>query len=114
MSKPSEADNPKAAYWVNAAALRATYSGIYSAAKEIAYDNGLINRHQTEDAFMSKVYHLVLSKPELLGREYDAFLRTLSNDDLDTLCCGEETDQQQIEAQGPKGLSDFLTEVFEL
>lgn len=90
------------------------FPGIFAAAVEIAYDNGMINRYQSEQAFFAKVCRLIESKATHEIIAYDKFLQLLSKDEMETLCAGEDLDQQKVLRAAPAGTNDFLTEVFEL
>jgi hypothetical protein len=75
--------------------------GLRKAALEIAYDNGKINRYQSEEAYLDKVETIIGSDGvygEDLERE-DAWLRTLSDDDVNTLCAGEHDDVRELVAR---------------
>lgn len=97
------------------------WPGLKKAALEIAYDNGMINRCSPEDDWLR-------SLDPVLGAEgvYDAdlerwsdWLLTLSEDDLQTVAAGEETEMHAIMANAPPsesgegGLDGLLNDIFE-
>lgn len=97
------------------------WPGIRKAALEIAYDNGMINRECSEDAWLKSLDPVLGAEgvtDEDLDR-LDAWLLGLSDADLDTLCSGEERDAEGIEADCPTGgpdgerLSKLLVDIFE-
>lgn len=67
------------------------YPNVERAVKDIAYDNGAIHRNYTEEALMKRVmtYLIGTSKPGELSSANDE-LGALSNDDFETVTCGEQ------------------------
>lgn len=90
------------------------YPGIAKAALEISYDNGGINRDRTEAMMLRKLGRVLETLPysEHLPA-IDRFLGKLNEEDLNTICAGEHTDQQAIVALGPPFTDTLLTDVFE-
>lgn len=63
---------------------------ITKAAKEIAYDNGAINRTTTEEKVLQRMLGSVVSFYSPADLEIvESFLGSLSEADLETLCVGE-------------------------
>lgn len=59
------------------------------AAVLIAYDNGMINRHTFQDVVINEMLHSASKTGENLYA-VDSFLGELSDEELETLCCGEQ------------------------
>jgi len=90
------------------------YPGIAKAALEISYDNGGINRDRTEGKMLRELDRFLEGVPyaDLLP-DIDRFLGKLNEEDLNTICAGEHTDQQAIVALGPPFTDTLLTDIFE-
>jgi hypothetical protein len=89
--------------------------GIARAAREISYDVGGINRDRTEADMLRELDRCLDTAgmdPSHL-HEIDAWLGSLSDDDLDTVCSGEEADANTILQAGPPFTSQLLTDIFE-
>ena len=71
--------------------------GIKAAALAIAYDNGMINRFQTETEFLEDVDEVIgadgVDLADLI--KIDAYLLSLSEKQMDDLCCGGEGEEPQ-------------------
>lgn len=95
-----------------------SFPGIKKAALLIAYDNGMINRFNSEEQFLESrdviigadgVYYEDLQK-------IDEFLQGLEQGQIEDLCFGEEEDQNIVVAlwQFPDiSMSGFLNDLFE-
>ncbi len=95
------------------------FSGIKAAALNIAYDNGMVNRFWSEKSVLDGVENLLQVQSPTLDflERADAFLHGLSEDDLMTLCAGEESDMKAILLRAPPEiqtkLNNLLNDVFE-
>ena len=90
------------------------YLGIERAALEISYDNGGINRDRTESSMLHELRELLscsLRAAEL--QPINEWLTALSDADLRTVCCGEETELLAALAGAPAGTDALLTQIFE-
>lgn len=85
---------------------------IRRAIKSIAYDNGAVNRTQTIDELLGVVEPLVSNAftPEVLA-SVDAFLADLSEEELETICNGEESEVELLAA--PEGTDEVLNFIFD-
>jgi|GEM_PF-3994272 len=91
------------------------YPVITRACLEIAGDNGGIHRGRSPEDVEAEI------KQWLLKREQDthglpameAFLSSLTDEALLTVCTGEQEDIRQVLALGPDGLDAFLNRYFE-
>ena len=76
--------------------------GLKKAACEIAYDNGMINRFCPESMFLDGVEKILLKGPALaILQLMDEYLDSLSEEDLITICAGEQTDRETIYGNMP-------------
>lgn len=80
------------------------------AAKEIWYDNGMINRFEPEEEMVTLLVQWLSSLDKFLICDMEAELSKLNDDDLHTLCCGEESEQDRI---GSKEVNEFLCRIFD-
>lgn len=83
---------------------------IIRAAKEIWYDNGMINRFEPEEEKVTLLVQWLSSLDKVLIVDMEAELSKLKDDDLHTLCCGEESEQDRI---GSKEVNEFLCRIFD-
>lgn len=90
--------------------LAECFPSILNAATEIWYDNGMINRHEPYGVKVELLnqWLMTLDSNELMLAE--AELSKLSENDLHTLCCGEETEQDRI---GSPYINEFLNRIFD-
>jgi hypothetical protein len=92
-----------------------SFPGITKAALEIAYDNGGINRDRSEKKMLGELERWLAKQPAEILPDIDAWLSSLSKDDLITVCAGEESEQQAILQNAPpftdKLLNDYFGEV---
>lgn len=75
----------------------ASLLGIKKAALEIAYDNGMINRAQSEAEFLEAVDEVIGADGVDLADlvKIDTYLLSLSDDQMNDLCCGGEGEEPQ-------------------
>ena len=90
------------------------YLGLMKYAKETAYDNGGINRARSEKQMEREANRFF----DRVSGEYDlgaidAWILSLSDDDLHEVCCGEETDQQRILEPSPPFTWKFMCQYFD-
>lgn len=90
--------------------LAECFPNILEAATEIWCDNGMINRHEPYGVKVELLnqWMMTLDSNELMLAETE--LSKLSEDDLHTLCCGEETEQERI---GSPFINEFLNRIFD-
>lgn len=93
----------------------AIYPGIRRAALEIALDNGGINRFRSEKKQGRELDRFLAKQPDEILPAIDAWLAGLSDDDLLTACCGEQTEMEALLSSAPpftdKLLDDYFDEV---
>lgn len=88
------------------------FPGIKRAALEIAYDNGGINRHRTEAAMLRALDKFLASQPNEVLPDIDRWLSSLSDDELQTVCCGDQFDQEAITRTAPPFTNQLLDDCF--
>lgn len=86
--------------------------GIMKAAKLIAYDNGMINRIETEGVFIARVKSMLDKHTGWV--EINEWLLKQSDDDLNTICCGEHNDMLALMQAAPAGTEQLLEDIFDL
>lgn len=93
----------------------ADYPGIQKAALCIACDNGMINRLEPAEEFLAKVSALI-SIPDFDDdiAAVEAWLTSLSEQDLETFCTGESEDAHQIGLTSPPSTVIIAEEIFNL
>lgn len=89
------------------------YPGIARAALLIALDNGGINRDRSERQQARDLARWLKKQPPEILPPIDAWLGALSEDDLETACCGEVTEADAVLASAPPFTSDLLNRYFE-
>ncbi|UJE34803.1 hypothetical protein vBAbaPP1_12 [Acinetobacter phage vB_AbaM_P1] len=85
------------------------YHHIVEAAKEIWYDNGMINRFEPEDEKVEKLLKWLDRLPENV-EVFERELSKLTKEQLFIVCCGEETEAAELHSQE---LNDFLNRIFD-
>lgn len=95
---------------------------VRKAAMLIALDNGLINRFCSEESWINKVEAAIFADgvPQQDVQSLETFLLTLSEEDLETLCCGEHMEMVAVEANAPMSVVEpemkvtrLLNDIFE-
>lgn len=93
------------------------FKNIEAAMLEIAYDNGMVNSYQSQqDILQSLSKYLENSGKYSLDflRVVNIWLGKLHKDELYSLCCGSDVDQELILAMNaPKNTNEFLNDLFE-
>ncbi|WP_335954032.1 hypothetical protein [Acinetobacter higginsii] len=90
------------------ALIEVDYSNIVKAAKEIWYDNGMINRFESESEKVELLLNWLQTLDSNLLEPIELELSKLSEEDLDTVCCGEETEQERLAS---KSVNEFLNRI---
>jgi hypothetical protein len=88
------------------------FPGIKRAALEIAYDNGGINRFRPEVVVLHELEQFLARQPSELLPDIDGWLSGLSDADLETVCCGEESDQLSLVKTAPPFTHQLLDDYF--
>lgn len=101
-----------------------TFPGIWRAAFELAYDNNGINRDRSEAMFSDDLKKYL--ETEWLQADHsglrallycavkmiDAWLGTLSQNALNTICSGESEEIKESLSSAPPGTDDLLDGIF--
>ncbi len=86
------------------------YLNIIKAAKEIWYDNGMINRLEPEAEKVELLLNWLQTLNSEMLDQIELEISKLSDEDLETVCCGEETEQERLAS---KSLNEFLNRIFD-
>lgn len=92
------------------ALVEVDYSNIIKAAKEIWYDNGMINRFEPESEKVELLLNWLQTLDSKLLEPIEFELSKLSKEDLETVCCGEKTEQERLASES---LNEFLNRIFD-
>lgn len=88
------------------------YLNLEKAFKEIAYDNGMINRYNTEDNVIFEMFKNVDKYPDKTWKDVDEFLGTMNQEDLENSCCGGE-ENRDLTSSIARLTNDFLNVAFD-
>lgn len=91
------------------------YIGILRAAKEIVYDNGMVHRYNNEKDILEQIETSLSSVDYDDLESIDDFLISLNEEEVNTLCCGEESECKIITSRydNPELLQNVLDLIFE-
>lgn len=91
------------------------WPGLRRAALAIAYDNGMINRDQTEEQFLRETATTL--GQNISGDRFvvEAFFDLLTQDELDLVCAGAEHEVEAFlaERNAPPAVPAYLCAIFE-
>lgn len=73
-----------------------TMPKVWQVAKLIAYDNGMINRTQSEDEYLGHVADIVANRPVITVLELETALNQMNNIELNIIAAGEYLDSQKL------------------
>lgn len=89
------------------------YPGISRATLLIALDNGGINRNRSEKRQQRDLLRFLERQPQEILPAIDEWLSGLSKDDLETACCGEESEMEELLKDAPPFTDKLLNDYFE-
>ena len=92
------------------ALIEVDYSNIVKAAKEIWYDNGMINRLEPESEKVELLLNWLQTLDSKILEPIELELSRLSEEDIEIVCCGEETEQERLASES---LNEFLNRIFD-
>ena len=95
---------------IKQALVEIDYINIVKAAKEIWYDNGMINRIEPESEKVGLLLNWLQTLDVGLLEPIELELSKLSEEDLETVCCGEETEQERLASLAT---NEFLNRIFD-
>ena len=90
--------------------LADSFKYIQKAAQEIWYDNGMINRFEPLGIKLDYLKRWLVQQPEADLMKIESDLAQLTEDELNTICCGEESEQYRLAS---KQVLDFLCRIFD-
>lgn len=90
--------------------LTESFKSIKKAAQEIWYDNGMINRLEPLGEKLELLSKWLLKQDEIILMKIESELSALSDDDLETVCCGEESEQERLASNL---VNEFLNQIFD-
>lgn len=90
--------------------LADSFEYIQKAAEEIWYDNGMINRSEPPGIKLDYLKRWLVKQNFLELMKIESELSYLSEEDLFTVCCGEETEQDRLASPL---LNEFLNRIFD-
>lgn len=86
-----------------------THPFIIKAAEEVWFDNGMVNRFEPLEQKVSTLNKWLSIQPTIFIENIEFELSNLTDDQLHTVCCGEESEAENLAS---KYLMDFLTAIF--
>jgi len=89
------------------------YPGLARATLLIALDNGGINRGRSVEKQRRDVARFLAKRPSELLEPIDAWLSQQTDEQMETICCGEHTEVQAALAGAPPFTDDLLNEYFD-
>jgi hypothetical protein len=90
------------------------HANIQKACLEISYDNGGVNRYRPVEQVQKAMDDFLATRPYSDNfAEIDKWLGTLSKDELQTVCAGEESEMQAILSSAPAFTATLLEEYFD-
>lgn len=91
------------------------YPGLAKACLEIALDNGGINRGRSEAQQAREMARWLATQPDDVLRPIDAWLLTLTEDQMLEVCCGGEGEPEREAAMtgAPPFTDDILNSYFD-
>ena len=89
------------------------YPSLTKAALLMARDSGAINRFRTERQAQNDIAKCLASQPDDVLRAIDEWLSGQSDDDLETICCGDQDEAALLMASAPPFTDQVLDELFE-
>ena len=101
------------------------YPGITKASLAMAYDNGIINRNNSEQEFLKTLdtyLRLHWLHADYIGTRtllltqltnIDRWLDKLDPATLNIICCGDQDEAEWLTARAPPGTRTLLNEIFE-
>lgn len=82
---------------------------IHKAAELIWYDNGMINQFEPLRIKLDLLNKWLLKQDNQLLKTVESELSALNEEDLTTVCCGEESEQERLASPA---VNDFLCRIF--
>ncbi|ANJ20747.1 hypothetical protein HYO99_gp13 [Roseobacter phage RD-1410W1-01] len=95
--------------------IRETMPTILRVALLIAYDNGMVNRNESEDDFVGTTASILGEVPLIELIKLEAFLKTLNPIQLNIIAAGEDTESKALlaDAPNPEFADTLFNRIFE-
>lgn len=90
--------------------LADSFEYIQKAAQEIWYDNGIINQFEPLGIKLDYLKRWLIEQDEADLMKIESDLAQLTEDELNTVCCGEESEQYRLAS---KQVNEFLGRIFD-
>lgn len=87
-----------------------SFPSIKNAAELIWFDNGMVNSLEPLGIKLELLDAWLIQQPETDLMRIESELAQLSDDELNTVCCGEESEQYRLAS---KLVNDFLCRIFD-
>jgi len=88
------------------------YPNLERAFKHIGYDNGMINRYNTEDKVLFEMFKNVDKYNENVWKDVDTFFSRMNEEELEMFCCGGE-ENRDLTSSIARMADDFLNVAFD-
>jgi hypothetical protein len=89
------------------------FAGIERAAILIALDNGGINRFRPEAKVRKEFAHWIETQPQEMLPPIDAWLASLTDEQLELVCCDTENGGHELLLSAPPFTDDLLNTYFD-
>ena len=89
------------------------FPGIARAALEITLDNGGINRNRSEKQQRKELSDFLERQPQEILPAIDAWLSSLSKEDLEVACTGEHFEMAALLSKAPPFTETLLNDYFD-
>lgn len=94
--------------------MKHMYAAIRRACFLIALDNGGVNRERSAKQIEREIGKFLDGhKYDQFLPDIDAYIAKLSKDELETLCCGEESEIETMCLTAPPFTNEFLNDYFD-
>lgn len=91
--------------------VKISFPNVLTVAKNIAYDNGMVNRFESEEEYLSKVIEIISHRPIIELIKLEAWLATKNAIQLNIIAVGEESLMADIMEDCPD--AEFANTLFE-
>lgn len=81
--------------------VRESFPTVLRVALLIAYDNGMVNRNESEDDFVGTTASIIGEVPVIEVIKLEVFLKTLNNIQLNIIAAGEDTESKALLSDAP-------------
>lgn len=89
------------------------WAGLARAAFSIAIDNGGINRLRSVAQWRREFLKWAAKRPDDMLRPIDQWLAALTDEQMETVCCGEASETEAALVSAPAFTDDLLNDYFD-